>query len=405
MSNEETRPKTKKFEDIIIVLVKWRKLIFWNLIIVTLTAIIISLLMDKWYTSTASIIPPKKKGGLFGDIAGFSSTIKDISKTLGRLGATSDEAFNYLAIMQSRTASEKVIEKFNLREVYEISDDKPSEAVIDALRDNVVFNVEDEGSVTINVTDKDPKRAAEMANYYVDLLNEISIELSTLEARNNRGFIEKRYERALTDIKMIEDSLKDFSQKYNIYGIEEQTKVLIKTAADIQAQVEAKQIELDIYKLNLDNSHPIVIQTELQVQELRKKLNELRSGEEITKSGFFIPFRNIPEVGMQFVRLTRDYEIQNRLLEFVLPIYEQAKIEEQKEIPVVLVLDKAVPAERKSAPKRAIIVIAAFLGSLFFSIGFVLVLENFENLKKDIDRYSRIKNSIIIPLKYFFRFK
>src|SRR4030066_23522 len=331
-SEKQKVSKSKTFEDFIIILVKWRKIIFWNTLIITLAAVVISLLIDKWYISTASILPPKKKGGLFGDIAGFSSTIKDLSKTLGRLGATSDEAFNYLAILQSRTASIKVIDKFNLRDVYEIDEDKPIETLIDALKNKFDFNVEDEGTVTINVSDKSPKRAADMANYYVEILNEISIELSTREAKSNRGFIETRYNQVLVDIKDIEDSLKIFSQKFNIYGIEEQTKV-----------------------------------------------------------------------GVKSVRLMRDYEIQTRLMEFILPIYEQAKIEEQKEIPVVLVLDKGMPAERKSAPKRAIIVLAAFLISLLLGISYVLILESFQNLKNEEARYQTFRNGIILPLKHFFK--
>lgn len=406
MSNKPEKQnitESQNFEAFISILVKWRKIIFWNTLLITLAAIVISLLLDKWYTSTASILPPKKKSGLFGDVAGFSSTIKDLSKTLGRLGATSDEAYNYLAILQSRNASQKVIDNFNLRDVYKIDKNKPFEIVIDALKNNVNFNVEDEGYVTINVSDKNPTRAANMANYYVEILNEISIDLSTREARNNREFIESRYTQVLIDIKKNEDSLKIFSQKFNIYGIEEQTKVAIKSAADLQAQVEAKKIELDLYKLVQDESSPIILQTKLQLEELQKKLRELQSSDEITKAGFFIPFKKIPEVGIQYVRLMRDYEIQTKLMEFILPIYEQAKIEEQKEIPVVLVLDNAVPAERKSAPKRALIVLVAFLLSFLLGLGYVLILESFNRLKNDERRYLVFRENIVIPLKHFFK--
>lgn len=402
---EKEISKSKSFGEFIIILVKWRKLIFWNTLIITLASIAISLLMDNWYTSTASLLPPKKKGGLFGDIAGFSSTIKDLSKTLGRLGATSDEAFNYLAIMQSRTASLKVVKKFNLRKIYKIEDNKPIELVIDALKNNVDFNVEDEGTVTVNVSDKNPKRASDMANYYVEVLNEISIELSTREAKSNREFIERRYDQVLVDIKNVEDSLKSFSQKFNIYGIEEQTKAAIKSAADLKALLEAKQIELGIYRLSQEETHPVIIQTKLQVEELQKRLNELQSSDEITKAGFFIPFNKIPEVGIKYVRLMRDYEIQTKLMEFILPIYEQSKIEEQKEVPVVLVLDRGVPAERKSAPKRAVIVLIAFLISLLLGITYVLILDSFQKLKSQEIRYLAFRNGIILPLRHFFKSK
>ena len=98
----------------------------------------------------------------------------------------------------------------------------------------------------------------------------------------------------------------------------------------------------------------------------------------------------------------RDFEIQNKVLEFLYPLYEQAKIEEQKNIPAVLVLDPAVPPEKKSSPKRTIIVLSAFLLSLFFSILYAIIRESFSGIKKDEIRYQRIKSNIIDPLKNSF---
>jgi uncharacterized protein involved in exopolysaccharide biosynthesis len=404
--NEFSNPNQNKdsisIQSLLITILKWRKVIFWNTFIVTVAAIIVSLMLDKWYTSTASILPPKKKAGLFGDISGFSSTIKDLSKTLSRLGTTSDEAFNYLAILQSRTASMKVIEKFNLKQVYKIPEDKPYENVIEALKNNVDFNVEDEGNITINVTDKSPQRAADIANYYVDLLNEISIELNTREAKSHREFIEKRFNKLIYDIKAKEDSLKIFSKNYNVYGIEEQVKSIIKTAVDLRSKTEEKKIQLDIYKLSHDETSPLIIQTQLELNELQKKSKELQIGSEIKSSMLFVPFKDIPDVGMNYVRLIRDYEVQNKLLEFLLPIYEQAKIDEQKDIPVVLVLDKAIPAEKKTYPKRMIIVLISFFLSFLLAVGYVFVKESFQNLKSDPIKYERIKTGIFDPLNKFF---
>lgn len=405
ISNPNLNKDSMSIQNLLIILIKWRKIIFWNTLIVTLAAVIVSLMLDKWYTSTASILPPKKKGGLFGDISGFSSTIKDLSKTLSRLGTTYDEAFNYLAILQSRTASMKVIEKFNLRKVYKIPEDKPYENVIEALKDNVDFNVEDEGNITINVTDKSPQRAADIANYYVDLLNEISIELNTREAKSHREFIEKRYNKLLYDIKVVEDSIKIFNRNYNVYGIEEQVKSIIKTAVDLKSKAEEKKIALDIYRLSHDESHPLIIQTKLELNELQKKSKELQIGNEIKSSGLFVPFKDIPEVGLNYIRLMRDYEVQNKLLEFLLPVYEQAKIDEQKDVPVVLVLDRAIPAEKKTYPKRMIIVLISFFLSFLLAVGFVLFKEYLQNLKTDPIKYQRLKTGIFDPLKRFFKRK
>jgi len=394
----------KSFIDFLIILVKWRKLIILNVVIITLSAVIISLIMPKWYTSTANILPPKNTGGLLGSISGFSSTIKDLSKTLGRLGTTSEEAYNYLAILQSRTYFEKVINKFNLREVYKFDPDDPIEEIIDELESNVKFNVEDEGNITIKVTDKDPKRAAAMANYFVQILNEISIELGTIEAKNNREFIEKRYLQVLKDLKNVEDSLRYFSEKFSVYSIEDQTKAAIKAAADIKAQIELQKIEYELLSRNYGNDHPLVLEKKLMINELQNRLKTMKFGESnLTSSSLslYTPFSQLPEVGIEYLRLMREYELQGKLLEFILPVYEQAKIEEKKDIPVCVVLDKAVPAQKKSYPKRVIIVVASFAGSLFLSIILALFLEKLSNLPHDAEKYKKITEGIFIPLKSF----
>ncbi|MCR4417442.1 MAG: Wzz/FepE/Etk N-terminal domain-containing protein [Ignavibacteria bacterium] len=402
LNNQELEQRS--FIDFLIILLKWRKVIVINVAIVTLLAVIISLIMPKWYTSTANILPPKNTGGLLGSIGGFSSTMKDLSKTLGRLGNTSEEAYNYLAILQSRTSFEKVIKEFNLREVYKFDPDDPIEDIIDELKSNVKFNVEDEGNITIKVTDKDPNRAASMANYFVQILNEISIHLGTLEAKNNREFIEKRYIQVLKDLKNVEDSLKYFSEKFSVYSIEEQTKAAIKAAADIKAQIELQKIEYELLTRNYGTEHPLVIEKKLLINELQNRLKSMKFGESSIASSnvsLYTPFSQLPEVGIEYLRLMREYELQGKLLEFILPIYEQAKIEEKKDIPVCVVLDKAVPPQKKSHPKRMIIVSASFIGSLILSIILALFLEKLSKLQFDNEKYKKINEGIFLPIKSF----
>ena len=409
MSNSPDKEKTKKFEDLLIVLVKYRRTIFVNVLIITIASVIISLIIPNKYTATSSFISPKKKGGIFGDIAGFSSTIKDLSKTLGgRLGTVTDEAYNYLVILQSRTASEQVIKKFNLREVYEIDKDKPYEDVIKELESNVDFNIEDEGNIVISVTDEVPKRAAEMANYYVQIVNEMSVELGVTESRNNREFIEKRFFQAQRDIATIEDSLQNFSKKYNVIALEEQMKAAIEVAAKVKAELEIAKLEQTILLKNYGSDNPVVQESELKVIELNKQLANLKFGEDKnlkSSLNLFVPFEKVPETGVMYVRLMRDYEIQNKLLEFIYPIYEQARIEEQKDMPVVLVVDTAIPPQKKSSPKRVLIVIGAFLISFFFSLGYVLIKESYKTVQSDEQRFKKIKDGIIDPLKSSFRSK
>jgi uncharacterized protein involved in exopolysaccharide biosynthesis len=301
-----------------------------------------------------------------------------------------------------------MIQKFNLRDVYEIDKDKPYEDVIKALHSYVDFNIEDEGNIVISVTDKIPERAAEMANYYVQILNEISTELNITESRNNREFIEKRFLQAQNDILTVEDSLENFSKKYNVLAIEDQIKSAIGVAAEMKAKLEIAKLELEILKQNYGDNNPLVQQANLRVDELTKQLGNLRFGEDKnlkSSLNIFVPFEKVPETGTIYLRLMRNYEIQSKILEFIYPIYEQAKIEEQKDIPVVLVVDSAIPPEKKSSPKRSLIVLGAFLVSLFFSVGYVLIKESYSSLQTDQDRFKKVKIGIIDPLKSSLRFR
>ncbi len=399
----------EKFEDFLILLIKYRKTIITNVLVVTILAIIVSLLMVKEYTAVASVIPPKNKSGLFGDISSFSSTIQNITKSLGgRLGNVSEEAYNYLAILKSRTASEDLIKKFNLRKVYDIDTAKPYEYVIKALQNNVDFNVEDEGNILISVTDKSPDRAAEMANYYVKVLNEVSTRLGVTEARDNREFIGKRFKEIQNNISNLEDSLKDFGEKYNVLAMDEQMKAEITAAAELKALLEQTKIERYVLINNYGANSPLVEQVTLKIQELDKRLSIMKYGNDKdlkSAASLFIPFKNVPDIGVKYLRLKRDYESQTKLLQFIYPMYEQAKIEEQRDTPAVLVLDKAIPPQKKSSPKRAIIVIVSFLLSFMFSIVFVIVKDSYSNMQVDEIRYSKIKNGIINPAKNFFKFK
>jgi uncharacterized protein involved in exopolysaccharide biosynthesis len=111
-----------------------------------------------------------------------------------------------------------------------------------------------------------------------------------------------------------------------------------------------------------------------EIAQLRKQLNLMKNGDATGKSSsvVFAPFAKAPEIGLEYLRNYREIELQSKLLEFLLPLYEQAKIEEQRDTPSVLVLDTAVPAIKPAKPKRLIILVVVLCGSLL--LGFFVAL-------------------------------
>ncbi len=328
------------FWKFIYILLRWKKFITINVFVLSLISVGISLLLPLWFKSTASILPPKEQD-MFGMFGGASSLLQSLGgKAFGQNVGT----YSYLAILKSRNSMEKVIQKFNLISVYE---EENIDKTIEALEDNVSFEVQNDGNITIEVFDKSPKRAANIANYFVEILNSTSIQLGTQEAKNNREFIENRLNQCRNDLKNSEDSLSIFQKNKSIIISPDEKSSAISAYAELYALKAKREIEIDILKKTVNEDNQQLKQKKIELEEISKKLS------------------SFPQTGVEGFRLYREIMIQQKILEFLLPLYEQAKINEQKDIPVLLVLDKAAPAIEKSKPKRSIVVLVVFFISFF----------------------------------------
>jgi uncharacterized protein involved in exopolysaccharide biosynthesis len=386
------------FFDYLYILVKRRRFLFKAVLGMGILSAALSLLMPNWYMATASVLPPKRPGGLLSLLegAGFSSLLRNIPGISGKLSG-GQEAYSYLAILQSRTVLERVVRKFDLMAVYEISDSS-MDKTLKALRNNAAVDFAAEGNIVISVLDKNPQRAADMANYFVALLNERSMQLGTQEARNNREFIERRFQQNQRDLKNAEDSLKAFQQRYGIYALPEQTAGAIKAASLLKAEADAKEIEMGILRRSFGDENAKVQALRLELSEINKKMGEMKFGTadwyNDRSLNLFVPFKDVPEIGAEYIRRFRDFEIQNRMMEFLLPLYEQAKIDEQKDTPVVLELDHAVPPERKAKPRRSLIVIISMAVALMFGVTWIFVQEIYDREKDTNPRVAAITEEI-----------
>ena len=362
--------------DTIQVILRHRAFLTRTVLVVTVVVTIISFLLPRWYKSTASVFPAEN-ADLFGALDGVASLAKSFSpgKALSSLTGSS-ETDRYMAILKSGTVLGAVIQKFDLVHVYEITS-YPGERTAKALLSNVEFSVESEGNLTISVYDKDPRRAADMANYFVEMLNKTNSELQVQNARGNREFIEQRYQKNLKDLASAEDSLKQFQKRYGVLALPEQIEASIKAAAELMGQLAAKEVQEGVLRRTMAPEHPSILAAQVEVSELRKKLSQMNTGAGAAPGEMkvFVPFQRYPDLGAEYVRLFRDVEIQYKILQFITPLYEQAKVEERRQTPSVLVLDKASPAERKAKPKVTLYALMAFVISSLLCLLWIFVWE------------------------------
>lgn len=391
LSSEERVGST--FLEFLTITVKYRKFLFLFVVIITVGVTAYALLSPKWYKATASVLTAEKND-LLSTISGISNLAKGFSASKGLAALTSrnTESDKYIAILKSATVTDDIIKKFDLRKEYDKESDY-YEKVVKEWQSNSELEIQDEGNLTITVYDKDPQKAADIANYMVNRLNEINTTLGVTNAKANREFIEKRYSQNVDDINNLETGMKKFQEKYGVIAVPQQLEATVKSMSSIYVELYKKEVEYNVQKQTYGPDHPVTINTKLEMDELQKKIDQLNSGTDASQKDvkLLIPFKTAPALGNEYLKIFRNLEIQYKILEFIQPLYEQAKIEEVRNTPSVLVLDKAGPADRKAKPKGSIYALVALVSSTLLGFVAIFTKEMFEKLKVlDPEKYNMI---------------
>jgi capsular polysaccharide biosynthesis protein len=351
-------------------------------------------LTPKEYKATSSVLPAAQSD-ILSSLGGISSLAKSFSPLRGLSGLSgSDEIDKYFAILKSKNVQHRLISEFKLRRVYDLEDD-PLWKVEKALSENLNFELETEGNLLVEVYDESPERAAKMANFLVSMLNEINTELHVTNARSTREFIEKRYFQNIDDIAQLETQMKAFQEKYGVIAVPEQIEATVKSLAELYVDLAREEVALSVLRKTMSKDNPALLIKEIEYEEIYNKINKFGSGNLITEyPKVLIPLNVAPELVNKYLNIYKNLEIQYTIAEFITPVYEQAKIEEVRSTPSVLVLDEAYPPERKARPKIALYALIGFVVSLVLGLFIVFTLELLRKLQQiNPQKYSYIIKS------------
>ena len=358
----------------------WKKKfsIALTLFLVSLCTAIISLMMPKTFQASSVLMPPTQNSA-----SGILSSLSSLPFS-GLLSQTTDESMSFIAILKSRTVMEDVVNHFDLIKRYDVEN---IEEAIRALNNNVMFIIEDEGTIRISASastswlhpddEEDVARnlSADMANYYVAQLDVVGKGLKSKQASFRRKFIEKRYNENIVDLMNAEDRLKTFQQKNKMIALPEQTKAAIETAALMKGQILTNEVKLGVMATTLTAGHPEMERLKKENEEIKIQLAQMDYGtrkDHTIENKLFPSFSDVPDLGVKLMRLTRDVEIQNTLFAFLTQQYEEAKIQEAKDTPTIQVLDEAAIPIRKYRPRRMLMVASMFLLTLLVQISFIV---------------------------------
>lgn len=384
---------SRKLVDYFEVITRNRLIVFRITVLSALVSIVVSLLLPKIYYSTARILPPQQENGIFSLMLGqMGGGVANLASDILGSGSTSDL---YASILKSEAIKDRVIDRFKLIEVYKKSYRLDTYKTLD---ETVSVDVgKKDGIISITVEDKDPKRAAAIANAYVEELGALTRGLNTTGASQQRKFLEERLIKAKADLASTEDALKNFQSKNKAIDITEQAKGSIQEIADITGRLALEEVKLSTLQQQFtDASHEVVTQKKV-IATLRSQLAR-KEGQE--PQGVLPSIGSVPAIGEQYVRLMREFKIQEALVELLTKQFELMRYNEANTISTVQVIQKATVPDKKTKPKRSLLVMASTITGALFSIVYVFFINYSTQLPLEDRRRWRNVISGLISRKY-----
>ena len=370
--------------ELLLVLAQHKKRILQITIAAALLAIIVSLLMPKMYTATATILPPEQKQssmnlmGQIGAIAGLGA---------GDLGLK-NPADIFVAMLTSRTIEDNLINRFDLRKLYWVKRYQDARKRLEKRSEIIATK---EGLISISVTDRDPMRAAEIANAYVDELHDLNKNLAITEAGQRRLFYEQQLKAERNELSVAELAMKQVQEKSGLLQPDAQGRTMIASIADLRAQVASHEVQLQTMRSYATANNPDLKRAETELAGLRGELAKLEHANTVAGNGNIeIPAHQMPEAELEYLRRARELKYHEALYEFLGKQLEAARIDEANDALLIQVVDKAIPPEKKSSPHRMLIVLVATVLVFLLACMGVLVMEVLRRKQQDPSEGPRL---------------
>ena len=346
-----------------------------------LLSALVAFLIPKRYESTIRLMPPNDQSG--SGIAMMAALTAKGSPALGTLagdllGMKSSGAL-FTDILRGRTVQDRLVDRFDLRKVYR--DRYWQDARKDLTEYTSISEDRKSGVITITVTDRDPHRAAELAQAHVEELDRVVAQVTTSSARRERIFIEQRLETVKQDLDAASQQFSEYASKNTAIDITAQGKATVEAAARLEGELIAAQSELEGLEQLYTRNNVRVRSLQARVNELRNQLHRIGgeasvpASDKSTATMEFPSIRQLPLLGVKWADLYRQTKIQETVYELLTQQYELAKIQEAKEIPVVKVLDAANLPEKKSFPPRLLIMSLGTILTLTLAMIYVFASE------------------------------
>jgi uncharacterized protein involved in exopolysaccharide biosynthesis len=362
--------------DLLLVVVENLRLLLLGPLAVGLVALGISFMIPPTYTAKTQFLPPQQQQ------SSASALVQALGVgAIGGLGAglgIKNPADQYIAFLKSQSIQDAMVDRFDLLNRY---DTKFRVDARKALLENTKISTGKDGIISLELDDKDPKVAADMANAYVEELRRMMNRLALTEAQLRRAFFEKKLKEVKDNLSAAEETLRGTGVSSGV--LKTSPGSAVEVVARLKAGVTVQEIKVASMRGYLADSSPEFVQAMKELTVLKAQLMNAEKSDTASGDGLYV---------LRY----REYKYQETLYELFAKQYELARVDESREGAAVQVVDNAQPPEKKSKPKKILIAILATLAAGFLFLLLVFLRKayfNALNNKEIAEKISRIRFS------------
>jgi uncharacterized protein involved in exopolysaccharide biosynthesis len=375
--------------DLLIAVAERKRIVFFTTFAVTALAGVMSFLLPVRYTANITLLPPQQNTSMGSALASQLGNLGGMAAlTGGSIGLKSPNDM-FVGMLRSRTVEEAVVQQFGLMSEYHQR--YLSDACKTFEKNSTIDAAGKDGFIHIFVEDRDPKRAAEIANGYVEKFRSLSQNLAITEAAQRRLFFQKELEQSKDNLASSEEALKQTEQSTGVIALDSQARALIESASSLRAQISAREVQIQGMQTYATGENSQLLQAQRELESLRAQLAKL-GGSEDSAGELMVPKGRVPEAALEYARRLRDVKYNETVFDILARQFEVAKLDEAKEGSLIQVVDPAVIPERRSAPKRTLIVLGAIFAGFVLGIFAALLRSWWTRMELDPDFTAKMEH-------------
>lgn len=350
-------------------------------------ALVVSLFLTQRFTATVTLLPPKPNESLALNFTAQPSLAIDEVALLSGRGDIYQSNEMYVAMLQSRAVEDAVIARFDLmRECHcrRLSDARRF------LENHVEIDGDTSGGfLRIDVDDKDPIRAANIASGYVDEFRNLWQQLAITQAARRQLFLERQLEQARGRLESAEEALKETEQTTAIINVDSQAGALIQAAATLRGRIAVTETQIRGMRTYASDGNARLQEAQEELKTMRTELAQL-GGSEVSDNDLLIPKGKLTEAALEYADNVREVKYYERIYETLSGQMEVAKLDRAKQGSVVQVVDPASPADKRSFPQRGSIVLGAGIVGLLAGISYALCAAGIDYLLSQPESHAKL---------------